>query len=103
MSNVFTSRNPAGVVVGQSAMIFTALAMGAANAHREGVAAMRAAREAASSHQIRAQLDAAINYSESLMQLAEQQASEIEHLRAENSRLRTAARTYLDAARRRTA
>jgi len=100
MSNMFTSRNPAGVVAGQSAMIFGVLAAGAMNAHMNGLAAMRAAREASSSHQLRAQLDGAIDYAEQLMQLAERQTAEIERLKAENGRLRTAAKTHYESARR---
>lgn len=97
---MFTSKNPTGVAVGQTTAIFGALAMGAVNAHMNGLAAARAARESNNSHILRGQLDAAINYSETLMQLAENQAAEIVRLRAENERLKTTARTHYESARR---
>ncbi|HBF30623.1 hypothetical protein [Rhizobium sp.] len=100
MSNIFTSRDPAGTVVSQTGAIFAVLAAGAMNAHMSGIQAMRQAREGAASHQLRYQLDYAINYSEKLMTVAEQQAAEIVRLRAENERLKTAARTHYESARR---
>ena len=100
MSNMFTSKNPAGVVVGQTGAIFGLLAVGAMNAHQNGIAAMCQAREGAASHQLRYQLNYAIDYAEKLMTVAEEQASEIVRLRAENERLRTAARTHYESARR---
>lgn len=100
MSNMFTSRNPAGVVVGQTSAIFGLLAVGAVNAHMAGIQAMRQARESNNSHVLRGQLDVSINYAETLMQLAENQAAEIVRLRAENERLKTAARTHYESARR---
>jgi hypothetical protein len=99
MSNMFTSKNPAGVVVGQTGAIFGFLAAGAVNAHMSGLAAARAARESNNSHVIRGQLDHAIRYAESLMQVAEAQASEIAQLQAENARLRASAKAYMAAAR----
>jgi uncharacterized protein HemX len=100
MSNMFTSKNPAGVAVAQTSAIFGVLAMGAVNAHMNGIQAMRQAREGAASHQLRYQLDQAINYAEKIMQVAEGQAAEIERLKAENNRLRTAARASYESARR---
>lgn len=100
MSNIFTSKNPAGVVVGQTSAIFGVLAAGAMNAHMSGIAAARAARESNNSHVLRHQLNQTIAYSEQIMQVAEGQAAEIERLKAENERLRTAARTSYDSARR---
>ncbi|CDN46811.1 hypothetical protein [Neorhizobium galegae] len=100
MSNMFTSKNPAGVAVAQTSAIFGVLAMGAVNAHMSGLAAARAARESTNSHVLRHQLGQAINYAESIMQVAEGQAAEIERLKAENARLRTAARTSYESARR---
>lgn len=101
--SLYTSKNPAGVVGLQTGLIFAALSSGVVNAHMSGLQAMRAAREDAASHQLRGQLDAAISYAEQLMDLAARQAGEIERLRAENDRLRTAARTYLKAAQRKAA
>jgi hypothetical protein len=100
MSNMFTSRNPAGVAVAQTSAIFGVLAMGAVNAHMSGIAAARAARESNNSHVLRGQLDLAINQAETLMQLAEQQAAEIIRLKAENERLKVTARTHYESARR---
>lgn len=100
MSNMFTSKNPAGVVAGQTAAIFTVLAAGAMSAHRDGIQAMRQARESNNSQVLRSQLDASINYAETLMQLAENQAAEIVRLKAENERLKTTARTHYESARR---
>ncbi|MBX5160395.1 hypothetical protein HJB89_25255 [Rhizobium sp. NZLR8] len=100
MSNMFTSKNPAGVAVGQTAAIFGVLAAGAVNAHMQGLQAMRAARESNNSHVLRHQLDGAIQYAETLMTLAEQQAAEIVRLKAENERVKTAARTHYESARR---
>ncbi|ARQ56914.1 hypothetical protein Kim5_CH00807 [Rhizobium sp. Kim5] len=103
MSNMFTSRNPAGVAVAQTGAIFGVLAAGAVNAHMSGLQAMRAARESNNSHVLRHQLGVAINRAQDLCDLATTQASEIEQLRAENARLRAASATYLAAARRRVA
>ncbi|TAW65459.1 hypothetical protein ELI15_14290 [Rhizobium ruizarguesonis] len=100
MSNIFTSRDPAGAVVGQTGAIFAVLAAGAVNAHMSGLAAARAARESNNSHVLRHQLIQTINYAESIMQVAESQAAEIERLKSENNRLRTAARTSYESARR---
>ncbi len=100
MSNIFTSRDPAGVVVGQTGAIFAFFAAGAMNAHMSGIAAARAARESNNSHVLRHQLNQTINYAEQIMQVAETQAAEIERLKAENERLRTAARTSYESARR---
>jgi hypothetical protein len=100
MSNMFTSRDPAGVVVAQTGAIFGLLAVGAVNAHMSGIQAMRQAREGAASHQLRYQLDRAIQYAETMMQLAEEQTAEIVRLRAENERLKVAARTHYESARR---
>lgn len=98
--SMYTSKNPAGVVAGQTGAIFSVLAAGAVNAHMNGIQAMRQAREGAASHQLRYQLDYAINYSEKLMTIAEQQAAELTRLRAENERLKTAARIHYESARR---
>lgn len=103
MSNMFTSKNPAGVAVGQTAAIFGVLAAGAVNAHMSGIQVMRQARESNNSQVLRHQLGVAINRAQDLCDLATQQASEIEQLRAENARLRSASATYLAAARRRVA
>ncbi|WSG96398.1 hypothetical protein U8P76_05665 [Rhizobium johnstonii] len=103
MSNLFTSRNPAGVAAGQTAAIFGVLAAGAVNAHMNGVAAARAARESTNSQVLRYQLNIAIDRAQQLCDVATAQASEIEQLRAENARLRAASATYLAAARRRAA
>ncbi|NTI03172.1 hypothetical protein G6K88_14200 [Agrobacterium rhizogenes] len=100
MSNMFTSKNPAGVAVAQTSAIFGVLAAGAVNAHMSGIQAMRQARESNNSHQLRYQLGHAINYCQSVMDIAVAQATEIERLKAENARLRTASATYLAAARR---
>ncbi|TAV14711.1 hypothetical protein [Rhizobium ruizarguesonis] len=100
MSNIFTSRDPAGTVVGQTGAIFSVLAVGAMSAHMNGMAAARAARESNNSHQLRYQLNQTIAYAEQIMQVAEGQAAEIERLKAENARLRTAARTSYESARR---
>ncbi len=103
MSSIFTSRDPAGVVVGQTGAIFAVLAAGAMSAHQQGIAAMRAARESHNSHQLRYQLGQAIHHCQSVMDIAVAQASEIEQLKAENARLRAASATYLAAARRKAA
>ncbi|MBX5152586.1 hypothetical protein HJB78_16570 [Rhizobium lentis] len=103
MSNMFTSKNPAGVAVGQTAAIFGVLAAGAVNAHMSGIQAMREAREVSSSHQLRYQLNVAINRAQDLCDLATEQAREIERLKAENARLKAASATYLAAARRQAA
>ncbi len=100
MSNIFTSRDPATAVVAQTGAMFTMLAAGAVNAHMSGIQAMRQARESNNSHVLRSQLDAAIAYSETLMQLAENQAAEIVRLKAENERLKVTARTHYESARR---
>lgn len=92
MSNMFTSKNPAGVAAGQTAVIFAALASGAVQSHMNGLAAMRASREGAASHQLRGQLDYAIEYAHQLIDLAADQAAEIERLKAENVRLKALAR-----------
>ncbi|OCP08007.1 hypothetical protein BC362_10375 [Ensifer sp. LC14] len=65
-----------------------------------GLQAMRAAREDASSHQLRAQVDQLIDYANRLVAVAAQQAAEIERLRAQNTRLEAAARTHYESARR---
>ncbi|TCA62718.1 hypothetical protein E0J16_00070 [Rhizobium pisi] len=103
MSNMFTSKNPAGVVVGQTGAIFGLLAVGAVNAHMNGIQAMRQARESNNSYQLRYQLGQAINHCQSVMDIAVAQASEIEQLKSENARLRVASATYLAAARRKAA
>ncbi|ANP84445.1 hypothetical protein [Rhizobium leguminosarum] len=100
MSNMFTSRNPAGVAAGQTAAIFGVLAAGAVNAHMSGLQAMRQARESSNSQVLRYQLNVAINRAQDLCDVAVAQASEIEQLKAENARLRAASATYLAAARR---
>lgn len=101
--SMFTSKNPAGVAVAQTTAIFGVLAAGAMNAHMQGLQAARAARESNNSHVLRYQLNVTINFAESLMQVAEAQATEIAQLQAENERLRSAARTYMAAARRKSA
>ncbi|MBA9031720.1 hypothetical protein [Rhizobium leguminosarum] len=103
MSNMFTSRNPAGVAVAQTGAIFGVLAAGAVNAHMSGIAAARAARESNNSIVLRHQLNIAIDRAQQLCDLATAQASEIEQLKAENARLRAASATYLAAARRKAA
>ncbi|ARQ58965.1 hypothetical protein Kim5_CH02922 [Rhizobium sp. Kim5] len=103
MSNLFTSKNPAGVAVGQTAAIFGVLAGGAVNAHMSGLQAMRQARESNNSNVLRYQLNVAIDRAQQLYDVAVEQASEIEALKAENTRLRAASATYLAAARRRVA
>ncbi|UWU29133.1 hypothetical protein N2600_03945 [Rhizobium sp. WSM1274] len=103
MSNMFTSRNPAGVAVGQTAAIFGVLAAGAVNAHMSGLAAMRQARESNNSNVLRYQLNIAIDRAQQLCDVAVEQASEIEQLKAENARLKAASATYLAAARRKAA
>ncbi|MEY9198475.1 conjugal transfer/entry exclusion protein [Sinorhizobium fredii] len=90
--SLFTSKDPAGVVGRETAIIFTALASGAVSAHMNGLAAMRQAREGAASHQLRYQLDHAIEYAHQLVGLAAEQAAEIESLKAENARLKAVAR-----------
>ncbi|MGO6881369.1 hypothetical protein ACCS44_21135 [Rhizobium ruizarguesonis] len=100
MSNMFTSRNPAGVAAGQTAAIFGVLAAGAVNAHMSGLQAMRQARESSNSQVLLYQLNVAINRAQDLCDVAVAQASEIEQLKAENARLRAASATYLAAARR---
>lgn len=92
MSNLFTSKNPAGVAAAQTGMIFAVLASGAVNSHMNGLAAMRAAREGAASHQLRGQLDYAIDYAHELVRFAADQASEIELLKAELARTKAIAR-----------
>lgn len=101
--SMFTSKNPAGVAVAQTTAIFGVLAAGAMNAHMQGLQAARAARESHNSHVLRHQLNVTINFAESLMQVAEAQATEIAQLQAENERLRSAARAYMAAARRKNA
>ncbi|MCQ1856162.1 hypothetical protein, partial [Neorhizobium galegae] len=76
------------------------LLRGLSDRARHPLAAARAARESTNSHVLRHQLGQAINYAESIMQVAEGQAAEIERLKAENARLRTAARTSYESARR---
>lgn len=100
MSNLFTSKNPASVAAGQTAVIFAALASGAVQSHMSGLAAMRAAREGAASHQLRGQLDVAIDYAHQLVALAADQAAEIERLKAENRRLAASAKLHYESARR---
>ncbi|MGO4569052.1 hypothetical protein AB4Z52_29395 [Rhizobium sp. 2YAF20] len=97
--SMYTSKNPAGVVAMETGAIFAILAAGAVNAGMQTREAMRQAREASNSYQLRSQLDAAIRYSERLMDVAVAQTTEIEQLKAENARLRTASATYLAAAR----
>ncbi|MGO7353920.1 hypothetical protein ACCS66_04190 [Rhizobium ruizarguesonis] len=103
MSSMFTSRNPAGVAVAQTGAIFGVLAAGAVNAHMSGLAAMRQARESNNSNVLRYQLNIAIDRAQQLCDVAVEQASEIEQLKAENARLKAASATYLAAARRRAA
>lgn len=73
-----------------------ALAGGAMQAHQAGLAAMRAAREEAASHALRAQLDQAIEYAQLLGQHAAEIAAENERLKAENSRMKALARQHYD-------
>ncbi|MBX5164833.1 hypothetical protein [Rhizobium sp. NZLR4b] len=103
MSNMFTSRNPAGVAVAQTGAIFGVLAAGAVNAHMSGIAAARAVRESNNSNVLRHQLNIAVARAQDLCDVAVAQASEIEALKAENARLKAASATYLAAARRRAA
>ncbi|MBO9170901.1 hypothetical protein [Rhizobium sp. L245/93] len=96
MSNIFTSKDPAGAVVGQSGAIFAVLAAGAVNAHMSGLAAMRQARENSRSHQLRAQLEYAVDVAHIYADLAAEQAVELEQLRAENRRLSKVAKQHHD-------
>lgn len=100
MANLFTSKDPAGVAVAQTGIIFAALASGAVNAHVNGLAAMKTAREGAASHQLRGQLDYAIEYAHQLVALAADQAAEIERLKSENRRLAASAKLHYESARR---
>ncbi|NEK19868.1 hypothetical protein [Rhizobium leguminosarum] len=101
--SLYTSKNPAGVAAMETGAIFAVLASGAVNAHMNGLQAMRQARESSNSQVLRHQLGVAIDRAQSLCDVAVQQASEIEQLKAENARLRAASATYLAAARRRAA
>ncbi len=91
---------PATGVAIQTGAIFTALAVGAVDAHMRGVAAARQAREERNSHILAHQVHAASASAHEWAELARKQAIEIEHLRAENARLAKAAKQNFEMAQR---
>lgn len=91
---------PAQGVALQTGAIFTALAMGAADAHMRGVAAARQAREDRNSHILARQVHEASNAAHKWADLARAQAIEIERLKAENGRLMKVAKQNFELAQR---
>lgn len=91
---------PATGVAVQTGAIFTALAVGAADAHRRGIAAVDARREERNSHILAHQVREAAQSAHEWAALAKQQAVEIEQLRAENARLNKVARQHFETAQR---
>lgn len=79
---------PATSVAMQTGAIFTGLAVGAVNAHMQGVAAARAAREERASHILAHQLNDAVQAAHEWADYAKRLIHENEALKAENARLR---------------
>jgi hypothetical protein len=100
MANLFESKNPAGSAAAGFGSITGVMAVGAMAAHRDSVAAMHRARANAATHELRYQLDYAIDYSQILMDLASEQAAEIVRLKAENARIKAVAEQNYNAVRR---
>lgn len=82
---------PATGVAIQTGAIFTALAMGAADAHMRGVAAARQAREERASHILAQQLSDAVGAAHDWAEYAKRLILENERLKGENERLRAVA------------
>ncbi len=91
---------PAQGVALQTGAIFTALAMGAADAHMRGIAAVNARREERNSHVLAHQVHEASVAAHEWADLAREQAVEIERLKAENARLAKVARQNFELAQR---
>lgn len=82
---------PATAVAVQTGAIISVLAAGAVNAHMQGVAAARQAREEYASRVLAQQLDEAVASCNEWADYAKQLALENENLKAENARLREVA------------
>lgn len=82
---------PATAVAVQTGAIISVLAAGAVNAHMQGVAAARAAREEYASRVLAQQLDDALAACHEWAEHAKKLAHENERLIAENQRLREVA------------
>ncbi|WP_312356805.1 hypothetical protein [Agrobacterium sp.] len=91
---------PATAVATQSGAIFAVLASGAVNAHMNGVAAARQARDDRNSHILAHQVDEASMAAHEWAELARSQAIEIERLKGENNRLAKAAKQNYELAQR---
>lgn len=91
---------PATAVAVQTGAIFSALAVGAVDAHMRGVAAARQAREERNSHILAYQVHEASQSAHEWAELARNQAIEIERLKAENARLAKVAKQNFDMAQR---
>jgi type II secretory pathway pseudopilin PulG len=75
----------------QTGAIFSVLAAGAVNAHMQGVAAARQAREERASHILAQQLSDAVGAAHDWADYAKRLIAENEKLKAENERLRQVA------------
>lgn len=91
---------PATGIALQTGAIFAALAVGAADAHRRGIAAVDARREERNSHILAGQVGEASASAHEWAALARKQAIEIEQLRAENARLNKVAKQHFETAQR---
>lgn len=91
---------PANSMVVPIAGIFAGLAAGAVNAHMNGIAAARQAREERNSHILAHQVQVASMAAHEWADLARAQAIEIERLKAENARLVKVARQNYELAQR---
>lgn len=79
---------PAAAVASQTGAIFAVLASGAVNAHMNGVAAARQAREEYASNVLSHQLSDAVSAAHEWADYAKRLIQENERLKAENNRLR---------------
>lgn len=91
---------PAAAVAGQTGAIFTALAVGAVNAHMNGLQAAHQAREDRNSRILAHQVHEASMAAHEWADLARAQATEIERLKAENFRLAKVAKQNFELAQR---
>lgn len=91
---------PAAAVAGQTGAIISVLAAGAVQAHMNGMAAVRQAREERNSNILAHQVHEASQSAHEWADLARQQAVEIERLKAENGRLRKVAKQNFELAQR---